>query len=106
MATIISICPTDEIPGSELYGTEVRKYYADGVISVIRKNPGSKLPNSPTWYKVMDDGSLKKTHVRIISTEVRDEEVTRFWILKDSREFHEYLSPIASRGTTEIRKSQ
>jgi hypothetical protein len=108
MPQVISISsPTQlPIPQSELYGKEVRKYYADGVISIIRTNPGKKTPNVPLWLQVSDDGSLKNTHMRIISTEVRDENVTRFWILDDSRELHEYLSPKKFQGSYEIRTSQ
>lgn len=105
MAQVISISSPDQIPvpKSELYGKEVCKYYADGIVSIIRTKPGEKVPNSPVWLQVCDDGTLKKTHMRIISSEVRDEDVTRFWILDDSRELHEYLSPIKVKGNYEIR---
>ena len=108
MPQVISISsPTQlPIPKSELYGKEVRKYYADGVISIIRTNPGQKTPSSPLWLQVCDDGSLKNTHTRIISTEIRDEDVTHFWILDDSRELHEYISPKKIQGNYEIRTSQ
>jgi hypothetical protein len=108
MAQVISIRSPEQIPEtkSELYGIQVQKYYADGVISVIRTRPGEKIPDSPTWFQVGDDGTLKKTHIRIISTEVRDENVTRFWFLDDKRELHKYLSPKSCEGTFEIRERE
>jgi len=105
---VISISSPEQIPvpKSELYGKEVRKYYADGIVSIIRTKPGEKTPNSPIWLQVCDDGSLKKTHMRIISSEVRDEDVTRFWDLDGSRELHEYLSPVKVQGSYEIRTNE
>lgn len=106
MAQVISIRSPEQIPKtkSEIYGIEVRKYYADGIISVIRTNPGEKIPGSPIWFQVGNDGSLKKTHMRIISSEVCNENVSRFWNLDDTREIHKYLSPNKVKGTFEIRK--
>lgn len=108
MPQVISISSSTQLPilKSELYGKEVRKYYADGVVSVIRTKPGETGPDVPLWLQVNDDGSLKNTHMRIISTEVRDEDVTRFWILDDSRELHEYVSPKKFQGRYEIRTSE
>jgi hypothetical protein len=117
MSQVISITPPltppltltpqpQPCPESELYGTEVRKYYADGIVSVIRTNPGLKTPDSPKWYQVTDDNTLKSTHTRTISTEIKDETVTRFWKMSKIQEKHEYLSPEKIRGTIEIRKTQ
>lgn len=108
MPEVISISSPEQlpIPKSELYGKEVRKYYADGIVSIIRTKPGERHPNAPVWLQVCDDGSLKKTHMRIISSEVRDEDVTRFWSLDDSRELHEYLSPIKNQRSYEIRTNE
>jgi hypothetical protein len=110
MARIISITPremnTVPIPQSNVFGTEVQKYYADGVIVIIRTLPGKKIANSPVWYQVRDDGTLLRTHSRILNTETQDEMVTRFWTLDENKEIHEYINPSSVKGMVEIRRKE
>ena len=102
MSKVISITEfnTLPVPKSNVFGIEVRKYYADGVITITRTLPGRKISEEPVWLQIMDDGNTKKAYTRVISTEICNEKVSKFWMLDDGDEMHEYMSD----GCVEIRK--
>lgn len=102
MSRIISIMDAP-IPESNVYGTEIRRYYADGIIAIIRKNPGKNKTDEPVWFQVAEDGNLNITYSRILNTEVCDEFVSKFWDVKEQGELHEFISPDSIKGTLEIR---
>lgn len=108
MSKVISIreLNTLPIPASNVFGIEVRKYYADGVMTIVRTLPGKKHSEQPKWFQLKDDGKFHDTHTRILSSEVCDEEVSKFWNLEDKSEIHEYLSPEIRKGSVEIRMNE
>lgn len=101
MAKVISITDVAELKPT-LNGVEIRKFGADGIIVVIRKDPGSLYFNAPIWYDT--DGNI--VHSRTHDADVKDELISNFWVLGDNEELHEYISPERMTGFTEIRMKE
>lgn len=98
MAKVISILDAP-LPKSNVYGTEIRKFGADGIVTILRRNPG----NTRFEHAIMTTIDGTRVYGRTLDTEIKDELVSRFWLLPNNQEMHEFISPSSLNGTVEIR---
>lgn len=83
--------PSIPEPSSKVFGRQITRFGADGVVMIQRQLPGSKnFENARLWEVSRTETGFRWKEVfgRVIDSDVK-EEISKFWTLGEMEELHQ-----------------